>query len=137
MTMTEAANLVAEDRERAAARFADVVRYNIRRYMRLTGKLQKDLAKAMGVTRPAVTQMLNGSTKIKLEQLYLAARELGVTVDDLIDDTYYCQDEDFVARMQENEKTVAGNTRPRFFVGLLSETEFVAGHGFEPWTSGL
>nr|WP_241227232.1 helix-turn-helix transcriptional regulator [Bifidobacterium callimiconis] len=91
----------------------------------------------MGVTRPAVTQMLNGTTKIKLEQLYLAARELGVTVNDLIDDTYYRQDEDFVARMQENEKTVAGNSKPRFFVSLLSETEFVAGHGFEPWTSGL
>ncbi|WP_126030027.1 helix-turn-helix domain-containing protein [Bifidobacterium callimiconis] len=137
MSVTEAVNFVAADREEAAARFAEVVRYNIRRYMRLTGKLQKDLAKAMGVTRPAVTQMLNGTTKIKLEQLYLAARELGVTVNDLIDDTYYRQDEDFVARMQENEKTVAGNSKPRFFVSLLSETEFVAGHGFEPWTSGL
>ena len=29
-----------------AQRFEDVARYNIRRYMRLTGKIQKDLAHA-------------------------------------------------------------------------------------------
>ena len=28
-----------------AQRFEDVARYNIRRYMRLTGKIQKDLAR--------------------------------------------------------------------------------------------
>ena len=43
-----------------AQRFEDVARYNIRRYMRLTGKIQKDLAHALGVSRPTITLMLKG-----------------------------------------------------------------------------
>lgn len=96
--------------EDEAARFEDTVRYNIRRYMRLTGKLQKDLARAMGVTRPAVTLMLNGGSEIRLKKMYLAARELGVTISDLTDDTYYRQDEDFLSRFEANNKKATGDT---------------------------
>ena len=31
--------------------------------------------------------------------MYLAAKELGVTISDLTDDTYYRQDEDFISRI--------------------------------------
>ena len=96
--------------EDEAARFEDTVRYNIRRYMRITGKLQKDLARAMGVTRPAVTLMLNGGSEIRLKKMYLAARELGVTISDLTDDTYYRQDEDFLSRFEANNKKATGDT---------------------------
>ena len=96
--------------EKEAQRFADVVRYNIRRYMRLTGVLQKDIAKATGISRPAVTLMLNGGSELRLERVYLIAKELGVTFDDLFDDTYYKQDEDFLNKMsQEMKKAPTGN----------------------------
>ena len=32
--------------------------------------------------------------------MYLAAKELGVTISDLTDDTYYRQDEDFISRIK-------------------------------------
>ena len=83
-----------------AQRFEDVARYNIRRYMRLTGKIQKDLAHALGVSRPTITLMLKGETKLNLRQVFLIAKALGVTVEDLIDDTYYCQDEEFMNKMK-------------------------------------
>ena len=42
--------------------------------------------------------------------MYLAAKELGVTISDLTDDTYYRQDEDFISRIKpENNKTPADN----------------------------
>ncbi|WP_301271019.1 helix-turn-helix transcriptional regulator [Bifidobacterium pseudolongum] len=99
MTVTQVKPQIDVD---GAARFLDIVRYNIRRYMRLTGKLQKDLAHAMGISRPAVTLILNGTTKPKLDQIYLAASALGVTVNDLIDDTYYVQDETFIKQMHDS-----------------------------------
>ncbi len=34
--------------------------------------------------------------------MYLAAKELGVTISDLTDDTYYRQDEDFISRIKPN-----------------------------------
>lgn len=42
--------------------------------------------------------------------MYLAAKELGATISDLTDDTYYRQDEDFISRIKpENKKTPADN----------------------------
>ena len=92
-----------------AQRFEDVARYNIRRYMRLTGKLQKDLAQALGVSRPTVTLMLKGETKLNLRQAFLIAKALGVTVEDLIDDTYYCQDEEFMKKMKSTTTPTSGS----------------------------
>ena len=103
-----------------AQRFEDVARYNIRRYMRLTGKLQKDLAQALGVSRPTVTLMLKGETKLNLRQAFLIAKALGVTVEDLIDDTYYCQDEEFMKKMKSTTTPTSGALvgagSPRFLV---------------------
>ncbi len=36
--------------------------------------------------------------------MYLAAKELGVTISDLTDDTYYRQDEDFISRIKRKTK---------------------------------
>lgn len=35
--------------------------------------------------------------------MYLAAKELGVTISDLTDDTYYRQDEDFISRIKPKQ----------------------------------
>ena len=87
-----------------AQRFEDVARYNIRRYMRLTGKIQKDLAHALGVSRPTITLMLKGETiRSNLRQVFLIAKALGVTAEDLIDDTYYCQDEEFMKKAETDD----------------------------------
>ena len=102
----------SEQMKMEAQRFEDVARYNIRRYMRLTGMIQKDLANVLGVSRPAVTLMLNGESKLNLRQVFLAAKALGVTVEDLIDNTYYRQDEEFMKKMHptEENKKAAGVT---------------------------
>ncbi len=106
-----------------AQRFEDVARYNIRRYMRLTGKYQKDLAKALGCSRPAVTLVLNGDSKLYLKQLFIIAVELGVTVDDLLNEKYYQQDQEFLEKMHktdsEKERIAAGVARPRSFVAMV------------------
>ena len=104
-----------------AQRFEDVARYNIRRYMRLTGKIQKDLAHALGVSRPTITLMLKGETKINLRQVFLIAKALGVTVEDLIEDTYYCQDEEFMKKLKpttdaEKPGALVGAGAPRYLV---------------------
>ena len=104
-----------------AQRFEDVARYNIRRYMRLTGKIQKDLAHALGVSRPTITLMLKGETKLNLRQVFLIAKALGVTVEDLIDDTYYCQDEEFMKKLKpttdaEKPGALVGAGAPRYLV---------------------
>ena len=108
-----------------AQRFEDVARYNIRRYMRLTGKIQKDLAHALGVSRPTITLMLKGETKINLRQVFLIAKALGVTVEDLIDDTYYCQDEEFMKKLKpttdaEKPGALVGAGAPRYLVSLFN-----------------
>ena len=110
-----------------AQRFEDVARYNIRRYMRLTGKIQKDLAHALGVSRPTITLMLKGETKLNLRQVFLIAKALGVTVEDLIDDTYYCQDEEFMKKLKpttdaEKPGALVGAGAPRFLVSPSTPT---------------
>lgn len=92
-------------------RMEEVVRYNIRRYMRLAGKSQADIATLWGVTRGAVSQRLNGYSVLKFTEVALAAAELGVSISDLMDDKYLLQDEDFTSRLDEaDNKKAAGNT---------------------------
>lgn len=115
-----------------AQRFEDVARYNIRRYMRLTGKIQKDLAHALGVSRPTITLMLKGETKLNLRQVFLIAKALGVTVEDLIDDTYYCQDEEFMKKLKpttdaEKPGALVGAGAPRFLVSPFNPDAPVEG----------
>ena len=115
-----------------AQRFEDVARYNIRRYMRLTGKIQKDLAHALGVSRPTLTLRLKGETKLNLRHVFLIAKALGVTVEDLIDDTYYCQDEEFMKKLKpttdaEKPGALVGAGAPRFLVSPFNPDAPVEG----------
>lgn len=92
-------------------RMEEVVRYNIRRYMRLAGKSQADIATLWGVTRGAVSQRLNGYSVLKFTEVALAAAELGVSISDLMDDKYLLQDEDFTSRLDEaDNKNATGDT---------------------------
>ena len=92
-------------------RMEEVVRYNIRRYMRLAGKSQADIATLWGVTRGAVSQRLNGYSVLKFTEVALAAAELGVSISDLMYDKYLLQDEDFTSRLDEaDNKEATGNT---------------------------
>ena len=97
------------------ARIEKVIRYNIRRYCRLLNRSQNSLAPAIGVTSGAVSQMMTGTSELKFGKVYLIAKELGVSIDDLMDDTYLCQDEELVSKLSinsENEKAEAGPTKP-------------------------
>lgn len=93
-------------------RMEEVVRYNIRRYMRLAGKSQADIATLWGVTRGAVSQRLNGYSVLKFTEVALAAAELGVSISDLMDDKYLLQDEDFTSRLDEADNKKATSDTP-------------------------
>ena len=89
-------------------RIEEIARYNIRRFMTIAGKSQSDLAPIWGVTRGAVSQRLNGYSQLKFTEVVLAAKWLGVTVDDLMDDSALIQDEELRSKMHltgENKKT--------------------------------
>lgn len=63
-----------------------IVTRNIEAMLLLTGKKQKDLAKAMRVNQGTVSRKLTGVTKWDLNDLDLAARYFGVTVADIVRD---------------------------------------------------
>lgn len=99
------------------SRLEKVVRYNIRRYCRLMNRSQNSLAPALGITSGAISQMMTGTGELKLGKVYLIAKELGVSIDDLLDDKYLKQDEEFLSRLPGNKETaVAGNLQPRLFI---------------------
>ena len=93
-------------------RIEEVVRYNIRRYMRLAGKSQTDIATLWGSHQGR--GLSNGSTDtacLNSPRVVLAAAELGVSISDLMDDKYLLQDEDFTSRLDEaDNKKATGNT---------------------------
>lgn len=94
-------------------RVEEVIRYNIRRYLRLLGRSQNSLAPEMGVTTGSISQMMTGFTVLKFRQVYKVAKALGVTIDDLMDDTYIRQDEEFMAKMKapESNKNLGAQRR--------------------------
>ena len=100
----------------------EVTRYNIRRFMTLAGKSQSDLASIWGVTRGAVSQRLNGYSQLKFTEVVRAAKWLGVTIDDLMDDAALVQDKELRSKMRptmESGKTsgaLVGAGSPRFLV---------------------
>ena len=114
------------------------VSWNVKMLLMSQGKSQAALSEALGVQRAAVSKKLSGLVSWSLADLVKTAGFLDTTVSALLDDSVMQMVMgDSEESSSEYKKTVAGNTRPRLFAGLLSETEFVAGHGFEPWTSGL
>lgn len=66
-----------------------IVRYNIRRYMRLQDINQKEIAELLNLTRPAISQMLAGTSRPRFDQVFMIAQYLGVNMNDLMDETAY------------------------------------------------
>ena len=62
--------------------------------------------------RSRCRQRPNGGSEIRPKKMYLAAKELGVTISDLTDDTYYRQDEDFISRIKPEDKKTPADNRP-------------------------
>ena len=85
-----------------------IVRYNIRRYCQLLGRSQNSLAPALGVTSGAVSQMMTGYSRLKFGQVYLIAKELGVSMGDLMDDSAYRQDEELREKMLDKKQENPG-----------------------------
>ena len=111
----------------------EVTRYNIRRFMTLAGKSQSDLASIWGVTRGAVSQRLNGYSQLKFTEVVRAAKWLGVTIDDLMDDAALVQDKELRSKMRptmESGKTsgaLVGAGSPRFLVSPFNPDAPVEG----------
>lgn len=127
--MSTATDTTIVNVDKEAAHFLDVVRYNIRRYMRLRGVTQQPLSEILHLTRPAVSQLLTGSSRLRMDQVFIIAQYLGVSMSDLMDETAYRQDEELRQRMHWDTKKAPVATRPR-----LDEVGPV---GLEPTTGGL
>lgn len=124
MTMVDSPQVDEASRNEADADYAEnVIRYGIRHYMDLRGIDQGDLAKKLHVSRGAVSQMLTGYSRLKFRQIFLSARALGVSIDDLFNPTYYVQaqeqlrqqTEEKLRQMETGHRDVA-DVLPRFFV---------------------
>ncbi len=99
------------------------IRYNTQRYLSLLNLSQNDLTGPLGITKGAVSQLLTGNSKLKFRQVYILARTLGVTVEDLMDPTYMLKAEELSRQLMENRRSPA-SILPRFFV--MPETNRLA-----------
>ncbi len=50
------------------------------------GMTQKELGKRVGLTPSSLSRILSGTQQPKLEEAYVIAKELGVTLNDLVED---------------------------------------------------
>lgn len=75
------------------------IRYNIFRQLDLAGMSQNDLIPLLHISKGAVSQLLNGGSRFKFKQVFVLAKALNVTIDDLIDPTYMFEDEKKRSRM--------------------------------------
>ncbi len=132
MTMVDSPRVATAHRDEEDADYAEnVIRYGIRHYMDERGMDQGDLAKALHVSRGAVSQMLTGYSRLKFRQIFLSARVLGVSIDDLFDPKYYMQAQEKLRqqteeklRQMKNEHHDVADVLPRFFV--MPETNRLA-----------
>ena len=58
----------------------------LRHFMATQGMTQKELGKRVGLTASSLSRILNGTQQPKLGEAYVIARELGVTLNDLVED---------------------------------------------------
>ncbi len=92
MRRNELLDLEADTAEKA-------IRYNILRQLDLAGMSQNDLIPLLHISKGAVSQLLNGGSRFKFKQVFVLAKALNVTIDDLIDPTYMFEDEKKRSRM--------------------------------------
>lgn len=85
--------------EKLVEQTEEAVRYNIRHYLILRNATQGDLADALHVTKGAISQILSGSTCLKLRHACLIAQALGVSLSDMTDPKYLLKDQEDTDRM--------------------------------------
>ena len=64
-----------------------VVRMNIKQIIKEKGISQRDLAKSMGTNPSTFSQMLNGNRRLLVEDVFALSLSLGVSINDLMDDS--------------------------------------------------
>lgn len=106
-----------------AGRRQDIVAKNVTLIVQARGLRKKDLAKAMGVSPQAVSTRLQGTANWTLDEACAAADFLGVSLGCLLQPTLTAEE------ILGYKKTAAPDDG--------NGGQSVAGHGFEPWTSGL
>ena len=99
-----------------------IVAANVGRLLQARGLKKKSLADAMNVAPQVISRHLTGRATWSIDDVCNAARFFGVSVETLLKATLSA------AEVLGYENTAAPNGNG----GSL-----VAGHGFEPWTSGL
>ncbi|MCI1218520.1 helix-turn-helix domain-containing protein [Bifidobacterium crudilactis] len=137
--MTEPVKVTVQEAQRQAQHTLEVVSFNVQHLLTARNVTQRELGEYLGLTRSAFSMRLRDSNW-RFEEVLLVARFFNTSVDVLTDDTVMRVlkgDAPATEKDREYQRTVAGDTRPRFFVGLLPKSNFVAGSGFEPETSGL
>lgn len=112
MTMVDPVR-VAAPAESEEDRAEEVLRYNIRKYLSALGISQNTMAKALGWTSGGFSQTMTGRTQFKYKQVIAIAKYLGVTLDDLADDTYYRQDEELIKRIRESDAAFVAMIKER------------------------
>lgn len=139
MTTTETMSVSTSTAHKDAQYALEVVSFNVQQFLAARNLTQVDLADFLGMKPPALSLRISRANW-RFEEVLLVARFFGTTIDALTDDTVMRMlkgDAPATEKDREYQRTVAGDTRPRFFVGLLPKSNFVAGSGFEPETSGL
>lgn len=124
MTMIDPVQIDKRDKNEEDAEYAEnVIRYNIQHYMNLRGVNQGDLAEVLHVSKGAVSQMLSGYSRLRFRQIFLVARALDVSIDDLLSSKYYLQAEENLRlqmeerlRQMEQKRQDVADVLPRFFV---------------------
>lgn len=132
MTMIDPVQVKGTSRDEEDADYAEnIIRYNIQHYMNLRGMTHNDLAKVLHVSRGSVSQMLSGYSRLKFRQIFLIARALDVSIDDLLSSKYYLQAEENLRmqmeermRQMEKKRHDVADVLPRFFV--MPETNQLA-----------
>lgn len=132
MTMIDPVQVKGTSRDEEDADYAEnIIRYNIQHYMNLRGMTHNDLAKVLHVSRGSVSQMLSGYSRLKFRQIFLIARALDVSIDDLLSSKYYLQAEKNLRmqmeermRQMEKKRHDVADVLPRFFV--MPETNQLA-----------
>ena len=87
---------------------------NVRVYLGLSGKSQKALGDALGITKGAVSQKMVGRTGWSVTDLITAADFLGVTPAALMDDTILSKAESGYAPAPARVGALVGAGSPRF-----------------------
>nr|UVY22812.1 MAG: helix-turn-helix domain protein [Bacteriophage sp.] len=107
----------------ATLRRQDVVAMNTNMILSNSGLMKKDLAKAMGLSPQSMASRLQSKADWTIDETCAAADFFGVPLMALLDENLT------PAKAMEyikNRRSDNGNGG-----------QVVAGHGFEPWTSGL